>query len=111
MELKIEKRTENKLLNRTEINFSVSAEGATPSRKEIKAAIQGSLKVDDDLIVIDRIDNQYGTTNAVGRALVYSDKGSMGLASQYKMRRDRGEKGKKAEGGAKKAEAKPAEKK
>ncbi len=109
MELNIAKRTENKLLNRTEIEFSASSEGATPSRKDVRSAIQGSLKVDEDLIVIDRIDNQYGTTNVTGRALVYSDKDSLKLAAQYKIRRDKGEKGKAKEGGAKK-EA-PAEKK
>ena len=111
MELSIEKKIENKLLNRTEIEFSVVAEGATTSRKDAKAAIQQNLKVDDDLIVIDRMDNHYGTTKVTGRALVYNDKESMGLASKHKMRRDKGEKGRNAEGGAKKAKAKPAEKK
>ncbi len=111
MELKIDKKTENELLNRTEIEFSATSEGTTPNRKDVKAAIQQNLKVDDELIVIDRIDNRYGTTAVTGRAIVYRNKDSMRLSQDYKMRRDRGEKGPKKEAGAKKPEAKKEEKK
>jgi small subunit ribosomal protein S24e len=103
MELKIEKKTENELLMRTEIDFSATSEGATPSRKDVKAGIQQSLKVDDELIVIDRIDNMYGTTGVKGKALVYRSKEGMKLTSNYKARRDAGEKGRPAK------KAKPAE--
>jgi small subunit ribosomal protein S24e len=106
MELKIDRKNENELLKRTEIEFVVSSEGATPSRKEVKSAIQQSLKVDEDLIVIDRVDNMYGTTNVRGRALVYKDKENMRTVQAYKISRDKGEKGTKKEAGAKKPEAK-----
>ena len=36
MELIIEEQKENKLLNRTEIHFTVNFDGPTPSRKEVK---------------------------------------------------------------------------
>lgn len=98
MELKVEKKTENELLRRTEIEFSATSDGATPNRKDVKAAIQQSMKVDDELIVVDRIDNRYGTTAVTGRAIIYKDKEGMKLAQTYKVSRDKGEKGKKKEG-------------
>ena len=111
MELKIDKRTENELLKRTEVEFSVASQGATPSRKEIRSSLQQSLKVDEELIVIDRVDNRYGTTNAKGRAIVYNDKAGLKMAQSHKMRRDRGEKGREKKEGAKKKGAKPPVKK
>ena len=60
MEVKIESTTENKLLDRKEIEVFVYFAGATPNRKEIKTTICGKIGADPDLVVLRTVKNEFG---------------------------------------------------
>lgn len=77
MELKIEKKEQNKLLKRTEIEGKLAFQGATPSNKEVQAEIAKQMSVAEDLIEIKGIDTQYGRQQATFKAYVYSDKDTL----------------------------------
>ncbi|MFH1447297.1 MAG: hypothetical protein ABIG39_00395 [Candidatus Micrarchaeota archaeon] len=117
MELKIEKQNENKLLNRLEIEFYAMGDGTTPSRRDVKTAIQQKLKVDEELIVIDKIESHFGMSQVNGKAMVYNDKKSMDVVPEYLLKRDRKKQAEKKESpkeekkeAPKEDEAKPEEK-
>jgi len=64
MEVKIESTTENKLLDRKEIEAFVYFAGATPNRKEIKQTICGKIGADPDLVVLRIVKNEFGLRRA-----------------------------------------------
>jgi small subunit ribosomal protein S24e len=64
MEVKIESTTENKLLDRKEIEAFVYFAGATPNRKEIKSTICGKIGADPDLVVLRIVKNEFGLRRA-----------------------------------------------
>jgi len=60
MEVKIDSTTENKLLERKEIEATVQFTGATPPRKEMKAAICGKVGANPDLVVLRSVESEFG---------------------------------------------------
>jgi len=73
MKLEITTKKENKLLKRTEIEFTIDHRSeATPSRVSIRDSIAGKLGCDAELVVI----SKFKTTFGEGK--------SQGLAHQYK---------------------------
>ncbi|MBI5159085.1 30S ribosomal protein S24e [Candidatus Micrarchaeota archaeon] len=105
MDLEISQQKENTLLNRKEVNFSVVGSGPTPNRKEVKEALCSKLGADPKLVIVE-IKQGFGIAMATGFAKVYKDEASMKIEEEYKLRRERGEKGPK-----KKEEKKAPEKK
>lgn len=85
MQMKIEKKTENKLLNRTEIEGAIAFQGATPSNKDVIAELAKQLKVEEDVIAMKIIDTQYGRQQARFKANVYKDKETL-LKTEPKMK-------------------------
>ena len=104
MEISIKEKKENPLLRRTEVRFEIAFDGATPSRVEAKARVCAVLKADPDLTVIDEIRQGFGSKAVEGYAKVYADAEALKIEKPFRMRRERGEKGRP---GAK-AAAKPA---
>ncbi len=78
MELEIKKETENKSLGRKEVEFAGEGSGKTPSRKELLEKLSGRLVAKQELIVIKRIDNPYGSHRFLGTAHVYASKEILG---------------------------------
>lgn len=104
----IKEQKQNLLFKRKEVSFVVSGAGATPSRKEVRKALAEKVGVNEKLVVIDKIDQRYGTTNVNGTARVYQDEKALAVEKKHKIARDEGTKSKaKKEGAA----AAPAEKK
>ncbi|MDK2834301.1 MAG: small subunit ribosomal protein S24e, partial [Methanolobus sp.] len=60
MDLKITKDNTNALLNRREMNFSVTYEGPTPARSVIRGKIAAMLNVPLDLVVVHKMGNEFG---------------------------------------------------
>lgn len=60
MDLVIKTDRNNALLNRREMNFSVTYDGPTPARDIVKGKIAATLNVPLDLVVIQRMNNEYG---------------------------------------------------
>ncbi|HHF55693.1 MAG TPA: 30S ribosomal protein S24e [Thermoplasmatales archaeon] len=70
MEIEVENRRENKLLEREEIEFIVKYEGATPPRHKIKEALKNHLNL-SGYIVIHKIQPFFGMMQARVYAKVY----------------------------------------
>lgn len=96
MEISVQEKKENPLLKRTEVEFSVAFDGATPSRTEVKARLCAILKANPDFTVIGEIGQGFGAKVVTGTARVYTDAAGVKLESPYRMRRERGEKGRPA---------------
>ncbi len=100
MEIEVENRRENKLLEREEIEFIVKYEGATPPRHKIKEALKNHLNL-KGYIVIHKIQPFFGMMQARVYAKVYpSEAIARKVEEEYVLRRNT-----KKAGEAKEAEA------
>ena len=101
MEIEIENRKENKLLEREEIYFKVKYDGATPSRKKIREQLKGMGL--NGFIVIDYVQPIFGVREAKAYAKVYpSEKKAREIEPDYIIKRNIGGK----EGGKEEGEEK-----
>jgi len=98
MQLTINEKKENILLNRREIKGTVSFENATPSNKEIIEAVGKQMHADPSVIVIKHIHTIFSHREAIVNAVIY-DK----LETRQKMEHITGHLRKKLEETAKKA--------
>ena len=71
MDIKITKDNNNALLNRRELGISVAFEGATPSRNDVKAKVAAILNVPLELVVVQRMENDFGKQELSVYAKVY----------------------------------------
>ncbi|KAA0004915.1 MAG: 30S ribosomal protein S24e [Thermoplasmata archaeon] len=87
MEIEIESRKENKLLEREEIYFRLKYEGATPSRKKIREQLKGmGIK---GFIVIDHVKPLFGAREAKAYAKVYpSEQKARAIEPDYIIKRN-----------------------
>ncbi len=61
------------MLRRKEVTFEIEHEqaGKTPTRVEVKKAVANSLKVDESLVFLRKIETKTGTRVAIGVAHIY----------------------------------------
>jgi len=72
MEIIVNKKIENPLLNRTEIHFDCTYQGdSTPKVLDVKNRLVATLNVDKNLLVVQRIKPSYGEGKANGYAKLY----------------------------------------
>jgi small subunit ribosomal protein S24e len=74
MEVKVESTIENKLLDRREIEATVSFEAATPARKEMKTALCGKIGANPELVVLRSVSTEFGLKKATLSAHSYVSK-------------------------------------
>ena len=74
MELKIEERRRNPLLRREEIRATVSFEGGTPTRREVREALARALGKDVGVVFVRRVLTEYGARRARVLAMAYDDR-------------------------------------
>ncbi len=72
MEITITSQTENVLLNRKEIGFTITFTGATPSRRMVHAKLAAMLNTPKDQLIIGTLRNRFGMTQISGDARVYA---------------------------------------
>ncbi|MDD1774258.1 MAG: 30S ribosomal protein S24e [Methanobacterium sp.] len=78
MEINITQKTENPLLNRTEIEFECTYQGeSTPKILEVKSRLVAVLDVDKNLLVVDKLKPQFGEGKALGYAKLYDSAESL----------------------------------
>lgn len=78
MEINITQKTENPLLDRTEIEFDCTYQGeSTPKILEVKSRLVAVLDVDKKLLVVDKLKPQFGEGKAVGYAKLYDSTESL----------------------------------
>lgn len=71
MDFKIESDKRNELLSRREIQFTLTYEGATPSRMQIIGKLCALANVKEHQVVIDSLKSNFGKTVVSGMARVY----------------------------------------
>jgi small subunit ribosomal protein S24e len=71
MEIEITKEADNQLLMRKEIFFRLKHDGASPGRAEARNALIKELRSSQNLLVIDRMNTEFGKKETVGYAKVY----------------------------------------
>lgn len=68
---------ENGLLNRRELDFVLTFEGATPSRRMILGKLCALQNVKESLVVLDSIKTSFGKQELTGYARIYEDEDSL----------------------------------
>ena len=72
MDIEIKDKTENPLLNRTEVRFDCTYQGeATPKIMDVKNKLVAMLDVDKNLLVVDKVLPKFGEGTAEGYAKIY----------------------------------------
>lgn len=71
MDFEFTRDEENKLLNRTELDFVLTYEGATPSRKEMMGKLCALRNVNPKNCVVDSLAGEFGKQEIVGQARFY----------------------------------------
>jgi len=75
MKIKIEDKTENPLLNRQDISFTVEHQGtATPVRLDVRAKLVAMLNCKEDELFIIKLSGLYGQATAKGLGHLYPSK-------------------------------------
>jgi small subunit ribosomal protein S24e len=73
MEIEIDSKKNNPLLNRTEIYFTIKHLGEkTPNREIIRAELADKLNVKKDDVIVDSVHTTFGLQKITGYAKVYS---------------------------------------
>lgn len=83
MDIKLGKETENKMLGRKEIMFTLSHKGKTPTVDEAKVAICKKLNLSPELTVIVNINPVYGSTESQIMVHSYSTKEAMAVEKKH----------------------------
>lgn len=78
MEINIIKKTENPLLDRTEIDFECVYQGeSTPKVLDVKSKLVAMLDADKNLLVVDKVKPHFGEGKAKGYAKIYGTEESL----------------------------------
>lgn len=72
MEIHITSDTENALLNRRELAFTITFNGATPSRKMVHAKLAAMINAPKDQLVLGSLSNRFGMSQISGDARAYT---------------------------------------
>jgi small subunit ribosomal protein S24e len=89
MDLKITKDNTNALLNRREMNFSVTYEGPTPARSVIRGKIAAMLNVPLDLVVVHKMGNEFGKQALEAYVKIYESEERMKqIENEYVLKRN-----------------------
>jgi len=117
MEIEIESKRNNPLLNRTEIYFTVKHGGeGTPNREIIRSEIAEKLNVNKEKVIVNTVKSSFGSQEISGYAKIYpSLEKSKEIENNYILRRnklveEKEKKEKKKTSPAPKSEEKPIEK-
>ncbi|MFH0816720.1 MAG: 30S ribosomal protein S24e [Methanobacteriota archaeon] len=75
MEIAIDGKRENLLLNRVEVDFTVAhVAEPTPKRDQVREELAKLLKVTKDRVVVDHMESSFGKGESAGYAKIYKSK-------------------------------------
>lgn len=77
MDVKIIEDKKNVLLTRREIKFEIIFEGSTPARLDVKNKIAALLNVPLELVVVQKMNNEFGRQLLKGYAKIYESEERM----------------------------------
>ena len=72
MDFEIESNKRNELLSRREIQFTLTYDGATPSRMQIIGKLCALLNAKEPQVVFDSLKSNFGKTVVAGKARMYN---------------------------------------
>jgi len=75
MEITVDGKRENLLLNRVEVDFTVAhVAEPTPKRDQVREELAKQLKVTKDRVVVDHMESSFGKGESAGYAKIYKSK-------------------------------------
>jgi ribosomal protein S24E len=77
VDIKVIEKKEEPLLSRTKIIAELFFKGATPSKQEFKKKLASTLKQDENLIVVNKIIQNFGSGRSESIAYIYQNKQDM----------------------------------
>ncbi len=77
MRISIISKEENPLLARQDIGFEAKDVSKTPSRKEIRGQLAALVNADEKSLVVDILEQNYGSSEVHGKARVYKNEKDM----------------------------------
>lgn len=87
--MNIVNKKENKLLHRLEVEAHLEEKAPAQSRLDLKTELAKKLKVEEDLVIIHEVKNEYGKRSAVILAYVYEDaKAKNAVTPAYMLKRN-----------------------
>ncbi|MBU0496515.1 MAG: 30S ribosomal protein S24e [Candidatus Thermoplasmatota archaeon] len=91
MEIEIHTKTNNPLLNRIEVHFTVLHTGEqTPKRELIRSELADKLNVKKEQIIVDNMQTHFGITKTIGYAKIYkSIKEAQHYEEKYLLKRNK----------------------
>ncbi|MHC1636250.1 MAG: 30S ribosomal protein S24e [Candidatus Methanospirareceae archaeon] len=92
--MEIIKERENPLLRRREVIFKIKHEGGTPQRGEVRKLLVKRFRAKENVVVIDKMETEFGKKETVGYAKIYEDEGRLKeIERVHKIRRNFGDVG------------------
>ncbi|MBP2030441.1 small subunit ribosomal protein S24e [Methanohalophilus levihalophilus] len=89
MDINITEDKNNSLFNRREVNFNVTFEGPTPSRKDVKLKMAAMLNCSPQLVIVQSLDNLFGKEEVIGYAKIYESEDRMKeIEKEYVLKRN-----------------------
>ncbi|MFA7562491.1 MAG: 30S ribosomal protein S24e [Methanoculleus sp.] len=73
MDFEITRDVRNELLKRRELEFTLTFDGPTPSRRSIREKLAALKNKDENLVVLDLERTRFGKMELLGRARIYDD--------------------------------------
>ncbi|RLG59851.1 MAG: 30S ribosomal protein S24e [Candidatus Hydrothermarchaeota archaeon] len=77
MKLKITEDKENPLLERRELTVKITYEKSPPTRKDFRSKLIAELNLDKDTVIVDKMEQKFGTREMVAFVKVYKTKERM----------------------------------
>lgn len=71
MEIEILSQEDNPLLHRTEVEFEINHDDATPSRLSVRDSLAAKLDKDSEEVVVHELNTKFGMRQTIGRAKTY----------------------------------------
>ena len=98
MDIDIVSEEENPMLHRTDVNFRIVHEDATPERLSVRDSLAAMLNKEADEVVVRKLDTKFGMRKTVGEARVYeSPDHARDVEQDYMLERNKIEAGAGAE--------------
>ena len=74
MEIEIKKKEHKPLLKRTEVEAQITFHGATPTKKEVIAAVAKASGAKKEMVIVRQVKTVFGNQSAGVTALIYDDR-------------------------------------
>ncbi len=92
MEITILEKTEQPEMKRTALSAQCLFSGAIPSRKDVREALAKKTQTEAALIIVDRIQPQFGATKVKVHATIYADEKSLSAIAHKHLQKRHAEK-------------------